>query len=595
MDSLSNEELGDLGEDVVREWARRAGMERSTPDKDRKGWDLFLEFRLRDEEVQNSDKPLDKDSREVKALIQVKTTSRTPGQRRIKLSNLVSLVEHGGPSYIVVLEMDSRYPDAEVETAYVVHVGRDIIADVLKKKRELENKRLQAEADGEDPEPIQLHKHRIPVVYEDFPLHEPSYRVFREALVDPLEGDPQQYLEWKRRVYKTVGYSETGMATAVGRFSIQLPEEYQGSPEDYFADSAFGKVAPMEVTGGEMRDLRFNIPSNSTPIPESSLKVDSPTQEVKIKFERQGLGNRLKTDGEIQIVMLPSSDGEKYMAANLSVARAELIYRDRGDLTEVNFGFDIEPGNYYLDELWETARLASFLREAGENEEDVQIEIKYLTTGEWEPLPTLKMSESVSLKDLQTDGVRLFTSATEHARQLADDLQMHDQLEVSIEQLYTYRTVLRIYSELRHVQEGQSTGEGVFMGFDKNSEVPEEIRRENSEVCFIDLMSLELGQQLIVVSFGLSGQLSSLDISEKDTPDERERKRSAAAQLPESVEGYELSIENVFYLQPYYFERGENTPARKVFLEGAFEKATDNCQYVLSLIEAGELVMYVME
>ena len=592
MEPLSNEKLGDLGEDVVRGWAKRAEMERSTPDKDRKGWDLFLEFRLRDEEVSGVDRPLDKDSREVKALAQVKTTSRTPGRWRIKLSNLVSLVEHGGPAYVVFLEMDSQYPDAEVDTAYVVHIGRDIIADVLEKKRELEHEHLQAKADGEDPEPIQLHKHKLPVLYEDSPLPEPSYRSFREALVEPLRGDPQRYLAWKRQVYKTVGYDDTGMAAAVGKFSIRVPEEYQDSPEDYVADAAFGRVDPMEVAGGEMRDLRFDIPSAPTSIPESSLEIEPPSRNVKAKFNRPGLGNQRVIDGKLQIVPLPSPEGEKYVAANLSVAHTELIYRDKGELLEVNFGFDVGTGGYRLDALWETAKLASFMREAGEKEEDVQIEIKDLSTGEWASLPTLEMSESVSLEDLQTEGVQFFIAATTHAHRLANDLEMRGQLEASIEQLYTYRTVLRIYSELRRVQEGKSTNEGVFMGFDRESKVPEELLEGNSEVCFVDLMSLQLGHQQIITTFGIGGRLSSLEVTEKDTPEERERKRSATAQLRDDVDGYELSIDNVFYLQLYCFEREEDIPGKDVFLKDSFEEATGNCQYILSLAEEGQLALY---
>lgn len=595
MEPLSNDEMGDLGEDVVRKWARRAGIECSTPDKDRKGWDLFLEFRLRDDEVSDVDKPLDKDSREVKALAQVKTTSRTPGQWRIKLSNLVSLVEHGGPSYIVVLEMDSKYPDAEVETAYVVHVGRDLIAEVLEKQRELEYERLQAKAEGEDPESVQLHKHKLPVLYEDSPLPVPSYRSFREALVAPLRGDPQRYLDWKREVYEGVGYDEeTGMAIAKGKFSIRLPEEYQDSPEDYFVDTAFDRVDSMKVEGGEIHDIRFGIPSEPEPLPESQLFVDVQSRKVKARLRRPGLGNRITVRGEEQFVELPAEDGSPYRAVRLLLAHAELIYRTGKGPMEIKFGFDLDTGRYPLEDLWKTADLAVFMREAGENKQDVEVQVRGQSSDQWARLPKLEISESVSFEDLHNEEVRLFISATRHARRLADDLDIRAQLDVSIEQLHTYRTVMHTYSELCRVQDGQSTNEGLFMGFDRVSEIPEELLEGKSEVCFVDLMSLQLGDHLIVISFGLSGQLSSLEVSKEDTPGEVERKRSATAQLANGVDGYELSIEEVFYLQPYCFEQGEDTPGREVFLKDPFEGAVGRCQCILSLTEAGDLAMYVV-
>ena len=104
MEKLTNKKFGNLGERKVAEWAERAGMTVTEPGEDEKGWDLFLEFDLRDEEASTTDQPPDRDNREVKALVQIKTTSRAPGKWRIKLSNLVSLAEHGGPSYVVVLE-----------------------------------------------------------------------------------------------------------------------------------------------------------------------------------------------------------------------------------------------------------------------------------------------------------------------------------------------------------------------------------------------------------------------------------------------------------------------------------------------------------
>jgi len=596
MEELTNKKFGNLGERKVAEWGDRSGMTVTEPGEDERGWDLLLEFDLRDDESATADEPLDKDSRLFRALVQVKTKSRTPGRCQIKLSNLSSLVEHGGPSYVVVLEMDSKYPDAEVGTAYVVHIGRDIISDVLKKKRELEYGRLQEKSDGQNPSPIQLNKHTLSVVYDKHSLSEPSSYAFRETLVEPLQGSPRFYFEWKTNIYKNVGYDQqTGMAVATGEFSIRLPEEYQDSPEDYFVDAAFGKVAPMEIAGGEVREHRFDIPSAPATIPESILEVGLPTRKVEAKFERPGLGNRITSDGKLQLVSIPHSEGGQYEAANLSVAHTDLTYRDKGDLLEVNFGFDIEPGEYRLNELLKTAELASFMTEAGENEEDVRVEIKSQANGNWDSLPTLEISESAAFEELQSEGVKRFISSTRNANQLVDDLGIHRQLEVSVGQLHKYRTALQTYSEFSRVQGGQSTNEGLFMGFEKEPESSEEFLEEGAEVCFVDLISLRLGKQLIVISFGLSGQVSSLRVRDEDTPEERHRKESATAQLPDHTEGYELSIEEIFYLQPYSFERGEDTPEKDIFLKDPFEKAISNCQSILSLTQDGQLTLYAVE
>lgn len=596
MEELTNKKLGSLGERKVGEWAERSGMTVTEPGEDEKGWDLLLEFDLRDDESTTSNEPLDRDSREFKAFAQVKTTSRTPGQWPIKLSNLASLVQHGGPSYLVVLEVDSKDRDAEVNTAYVVHIGRDIIAEVLEKQRELDHERLRAKAEGEDPEPIKLRDYKLSVSYKDYSLSEPSYLAFREAVVEPLQGSPQRYYEWKRQVHETVGYDEqTGMAVATGEFSIRLPEEYQDSPEDYFVDAAFDKVDPMEVTGGEVRKHRFNIPSAPSAIPKSFLIVEPPTQHVEVKFNRPDLGNRITSGGELQRISIPSSDGEQYTAVNLSVGHTDLTYRDKGQLLEVKFGFDIEPGKYRLDELWETAEMASFMREAGENEEDIQVKIRNQDTGDWDSLPTLEISEYSTFADLQSERVDAFISAVRHAHQLANDLDVHQRLEVSIHQLYKYKAALRTYSQMCRVQQGKSTKEGLFMAFEQKPESAEGFLEVGDEACFVDLVSFQLGDQLIVVSFGLGGQLLSLEVQESDTEDERNRKQSAIDQLPGHVEGYELSMEYIFYLQPYRFEYGEDVPGKEVFLENPFEVAVDNCSSILSLTENGQLALYEVD
>lgn len=594
MEELTNKQFGNLGERKVGEWAERSGMTVTEPGEDERGWDLLFEFDLRDDESATSDEPLDRDSREFKACAQVKTTSRTPGHRRIKLSNLASLVQHGGPSYIVVLEMDSKYRDAEVNTAYLVHVGRDLIADVLEKQRELEHERLQAKAEGEDPEPIKLRDHKLSVSYEGHSLSEPSYRAFREALVEPLRGNPQRYFEWKRQVYETVGYDEkSGMAMATGEFSIRIPEEYQDSPEDYFVDAAFDKADPMEVTGGEVREHRFDIPAAPTAIPESLLKVEPPTQHVEVKFKRPGLGNRITSDGKLQRVSIPSySDDEQYTAANLSVGHTDLTFREMGDQVKVEFGLDVEPGTYRLEELWKTVELASFIRKGGKNEQDIQVKLRNQDSRGWDSLPTLEISKSVSFADLQTEGVSAFISAVRHAHQIASDLDVHHRLEVSIHQIYKYRAALKTYSQMCRVQQGESTNEGLFIAFEQGHKPDGEFLEVGDEACFVDLVSFQLGDQLIVVSFGLGGRLLSLEVQENDTEDESYRKQSAIDQLPDHVESYELSMEDVFYLQPYRFEYGEDVPSKEVFLEAPFEEAVDNCRSILSLAEDGQLALY---
>lgn len=596
MEELTNKELGNLGERKVGEWAERSGMTVTEPGEDKKGWDLLLEFNLRDNESSTTNEPLDKDSREFKALCQVKTTSRTPGRWSIKLSNLVSLVEHGGPSYVVVLEVDSKYRDAEVVAAYVVHVGYDIIADVLKKQRKIEYDYLQAKADEKDPKPIQLNNYKLSIVYKDLSIPEPSYCSFRKAIVNHLKGNPHRYLEWKRQIYETVGYDEqTGMAVATGEFSIRLPEEYQDSPEEYFADASFGKEDSINITGGEVREYRFDIPSAPTAIPESSLKVEPPTQEVEAKFERPGLGNRIISDGTLQVVSIPFSDGEIYEAVKLSVAGTNLIYRHKRDLLEVKFGFDIDMRPYPLEKLWKTAELAYFMREAGDNEEDVRVSVKNQSTGDWSPLPRLSISESVSFEDLQREEIKMFISQVSHAHRLALNLNIYYQLEVSIEQIHKYKSELSTYFELYRSQKGQPTSNVILIFFEQEPDSSNVFLKEGTETCFVDLISLWLGDQLVVISFGLSGKLSPLEVNEGNMSDLSYSNKISTSQLPNHSEGYELSIEEVFYLQPYSFESAEDTPDREIFLKDPFDQAVSNCPRILSLTESGQLALHTVE
>jgi hypothetical protein len=291
-----------------------------------------------------------------------------------------------------------------------------------------------------------------------------------------------------------------------------------------------------------------------------------------------------------------NSNGNPYTAAKLSLAYSDLIFREGDGQLEIRFGFDIDSGTFPLDKLWETADLAQFIREAGEEQQDVTIQFKEQTSPEWVSLPKLEMSEPASISDLQSEEVRTFVSMVKHAKRLANDANLPRKTETSIEQLFESRVPLVTYFGMRQVREGQSTSVGFFFAFD-------EVLNDSTEFPIVDvpgvglaeIISLKLGDFTVVVSFAISGVLSPIEVEEGDSQEERSRKEGALASLPDDKEAYELRINSTSYLQPYYFEANETMPDKSVFLRDAFETAFKKCHTVLSISEEGFVVAHTAE
>jgi hypothetical protein len=237
--------VGPLGEKVFCTWASEENAILNKAYDDRGGWDFILEF-----PVQHPfavDIP-DKKEEAYQCFIQIKSTDSPKQSRSVKMSNWKRLVETPLPAFFLVLRFDRK---RTCQRAFLVHVWEEEIARVLRRAREL----------GVKGEGDRLHKYSLSLTWHTQDrLRKLTGKSLLTKIAKTVGPSPAAYSEKKLRLRKSVGY-DTANAQLTTR--IVIPPEYrERHPDELLVDSILDLVPPLELAGGEIRDVRFGIPSS---------------------------------------------------------------------------------------------------------------------------------------------------------------------------------------------------------------------------------------------------------------------------------------------------------------------------------------------
>ena len=122
--------LGKMGESCLLQWASEIGIVANRSSEDMTGWDYILEFPVESD----PNVPVDVQAPPTACLVQVKSTGNRRRRNSVRLSNWYRFVSSPYPAFFLILEYQN---DNKVRNAYLVHVGEDIISNVIERLRKL--------------------------------------------------------------------------------------------------------------------------------------------------------------------------------------------------------------------------------------------------------------------------------------------------------------------------------------------------------------------------------------------------------------------------------------------------------------------------
>ena len=240
---MQKRNVGVLGEDTLALWASQLGIVANRVQQDRKGWDNLLEFPVDLSSTRGG--ALDTATEPPKCFVQVKSTDRRIGAYRVSVANLQRLACSPLPAFFLILEFDEQ---DEPQRASLVHVGPDLASRGLKRLRLI----------SVAPAKLQPHRvHETIRISEHERLTTPAAGCFSAAMRHHVGADLHGYVERKRHWLRHAGYEKGGQQLNI---EVRLPSDDR-TTQQVLVDLALGIEPNLEVLGGDVRDMRFGIPS----------------------------------------------------------------------------------------------------------------------------------------------------------------------------------------------------------------------------------------------------------------------------------------------------------------------------------------------
>lgn len=484
-------QLGRLAENAFARWATAAEMTNNASTEDEEGWDYVVEFDLDEEESARDPITLDRDLTGLKAFVQVKGTDGTPGYRDLKLSNARSLIaDIPSPSFLCVVEFDGG---TQPQRAFLVHLGREFTANVLERLRELPMEEQE-----------RLHKRHIRVRYSSADRIEKTGEALREALLEPVRGDPRAYEQRKSKWLREVGYEE---ANAHFKFQIKPPEGYDGDAVDYIADFAAGLTSKLEVAGGKAWDVRFGIPQ---PSPEElrggKIEAEQETKDVILECEAEDGSGRVRVGAELfQLSAMADAIPRDRRKVRISGPAVEmLLYTTENGVDRFGFSFQTDrPEN--LHRLQKTATLIQLLNRLAEEEKGVDVSL--LLRDDFEGLDKSRIpigrGKCEDFLDNGGDGTLAWSEYPKIATAIQKAYSIAEHFDLPQDTKATLRQAYRRYLGY-HVLEKLTQGKQLHMKYTLTY-VPDQI--EDEKYAFVSPAVTQIGNWILLVAFGLIGSL----------------------------------------------------------------------------------------
>lgn len=476
-----------MGEAILAQWASQLGLPINQAHQDLHGWDFLLEIDRFFNHSPVSSQPPDK-TLSLKAFVQVKATDKLSPRIQVKLDNLERLIKSPYPSFILVLAYHGS--DNPVD-AFLIHIEGDIFRQVLLRLRQADSKK-----------DVPLRKQSMAVrCLPEHRLQQPNSISLKDKIVSFIGAQPEQYCDNKLRHLNEVGYEKGKKEIRVLFQGFDNPLDAQSA----LVDLSLGILPSIQCGRIDIYDSRFGIPASDPeavlhdgmleliPKPafttEITFSVPSQDKSVTIHFHSYA---PMRVGTEVN----PTLKKYHFRCPHISV----LYWPDQNDT--LNFSFNPPDTNLptLLKDLVPVARCLSLFSTAHRIKEPVHhsiyIDGKWLGSGEFHVTDAIDPTTAT------------FSYAVLHLWEITKRFELHDSLEITIDELLHHAAVLT----LMHALIG---GPIIAMRNELTSEYLMELLGHT--VCIPIVRAAQFGRSIFFMSGAMIGQLEQLiDDAEPD-------------------------------------------------------------------------------
>ena len=273
--------LGKMGESFFENMCASCGIISNKSTEDYAGWDYTLDF---PDEYQSI--PLaDKSSGSIECKIQIKSTDKLTKRLQIKLSNMLRFCKSEVPAFILFLEYNGM---AFPQNAYLVHIDRKVIYDVLKVAR--------ANSISKNRKSFNKITYSVRYCNKDL-LAVISGESLKEKIESYIPSGMGEYARNKRKDIDFLGYEKQHSTV---KFNVNGPRGYLD-----LVDATLGWTEEAKIQNFEFHDDRFGLSSKISEMSASSavIKFDSMIKgkDANIIFKDANTDSKIRMNAEVII------------------------------------------------------------------------------------------------------------------------------------------------------------------------------------------------------------------------------------------------------------------------------------------------------
>ncbi|MEK8020437.1 MAG: hypothetical protein VSS75_026515, partial [Candidatus Parabeggiatoa sp.] len=402
-------DLGEMGESTFKLWCSSVGLVANASQIDKTGWDFWVEFPFSSDELI----PQDMQLAPIECKVQVKATDGQRKKLQITVSNLKRLIRVQMPSFYCFIEYDGKNV---AQSAYLVHVGKELIEKTLKRIRELE-------VNGKGSE---LHKKKITIHYsEEHRLNELTGECLKAKIESYISDGLEEYVKQKNILLNTLGFENGG-----GNFKVTISEE---NPLEKMVDLTLGIRNSLNVSKFECYHQRFGIISKKPFVKaiEGEMFVNAkPDMKALITFKEYEFSPEISFQSNFYSSSLNQYIPQKYIKFRFKTDFFDLVFEPFNGLVNLSASFDNKL-EYPLLSVNNFLKALTLFRKS---KDGLIIEVQ----SEHFPMFSAKMRADKTIDDYSD-----LYGICEEAVTLCKDFAIIDKAMVSIESLVKYGVHIR--------------------------------------------------------------------------------------------------------------------------------------------------------
>jgi hypothetical protein len=338
-------DLGSMGQDYFSFLCAKANITANPSKIDSWGWDFYLEF----PQEMHENISLDMRASPIKCKVQVKATGKEDKSVQIEISNLEKLVKSPEPVFFCFIGFDK---ESKAQSAYLVHLGKELIGKILKKIRELQYKK------GD----VQLNKHKMSINYRlpDFNVASLDGIEISQKIKEYIPDGIDKYIENKR-----IWRDEVGFENGHGQITFTIDQ----NNKEKLMDAAVGINSEITVNSFEHYTSRFNILDKGEKILSGGKIILTPSHiNGYLIFKEHLFSSGIKFDANLYTCKFPNIEQQFRIKSTFFEVRT-----CEGNNLRVDLSFDHDT-KYKLKDFQDFMNIMTILMKLSSDSKPINID-----------------------------------------------------------------------------------------------------------------------------------------------------------------------------------------------------------------------------